>query len=71
MKQTPFWEASSHSASQEIPPFLNNQKVHYRVHNSPSVICALSQMHPDHIFSSHLPKYHSNIILPYTYYAVY
>jgi hypothetical protein len=32
MKQSPFWEAKSHSASQEIPRLLWNRKVHYRGH---------------------------------------
>jgi hypothetical protein len=33
--QIPFCEASSHSATEEIPLLLWNSKVHYRVNNSP------------------------------------
>jgi hypothetical protein len=36
MEQSPSWEANSHSASQEIPSLLRNQKVHYRVDKSPT-----------------------------------
>jgi len=34
MVQSPSLEANSHSASQEIPRFLLNSKVHCRVHKS-------------------------------------
>jgi len=37
MKWSPSWEASSRSASKEIPLLLWNPKVHYRVHNSPPI----------------------------------
>jgi hypothetical protein len=34
MKKSLYWEADSHSASEETPHLLWNRKVHYRVHKS-------------------------------------
>jgi hypothetical protein len=65
MEQSP-WEINSHSASQDISCLLCNQKVHYRVNNSPPMVPILSQMNPVHIFTPYFPKIHSNIILPST-----
>jgi hypothetical protein len=59
-----FWQATSHSASQEIPHLLWNPKFHCRVHNSPPLIPVVSQMHP-FVFPLSLPNIHSNIILLY------
>jgi hypothetical protein len=64
MEQSPSREANSHSASPEIPPFLWNPKVHYRVHNSPPLIPILSQMKPVHNFPSYFPNIQSNVIFP-------
>jgi len=35
--QSPAWKAVSFSADQEIPHMLWNQKVRYRIHNSPNL----------------------------------
>jgi hypothetical protein len=35
MEQRPYWQADSHSASQEILHLLCNPKVHYQVHKIP------------------------------------
>jgi hypothetical protein len=42
MEQSPFWEANSHSASQEIPCLLRKEKIHYPVHTIPLQIPNLS-----------------------------
>jgi hypothetical protein len=56
MEQSPSCEASSHSASQEIPRLLCNPKVHYRVHKNPPLLLVLSQMHPVRAFKTYFPK---------------
>jgi hypothetical protein len=61
MEQSPL-KVSSYSASQEFLRLLWNQKVHYRVHNSPPPVPVLCQMHSVHTLPRYFPKIHSNII---------
>jgi len=41
MEQNPYREIDSSSASQEIPTFLRNPNVHYRVQKSPQIMLIL------------------------------
>jgi len=64
--QNPSWEANCFAASQEIPLFSRNPKVHYRTHKRPPPISILGQPNPVHIPTSHLLEIHPNIIHPST-----
>jgi hypothetical protein len=66
MGQVPYWEADSHSASQEIPRLLWNSKVHCRVHKSPPLVCILREIQLLLTIPHYFPKIHSNIILSST-----
>jgi hypothetical protein len=45
-EESPSREATSCSATQEIPGILRNAKFHYRVHTSPQLVPALIQINP-------------------------
>jgi hypothetical protein len=57
------WNDDSYVAIQEIPSLLWNLKVHFRVHNSQSLVPLLSQTHPIHTFPPYFRKIHSDVIL--------
>jgi hypothetical protein len=54
MEHSPYWEANSRSASQDIYPPLWNPKVHFRVRKVPLKVPVLIQMNPAHTFPNYL-----------------
>jgi hypothetical protein len=63
MEHSPYWEANSHSASQEIPHFLWNLKVHYHVYKTLPPVPIQDRLNPDHTFPPYFPKTYYNVIL--------
>ena len=63
MEQSPSWEANRFSASQEVPQFLWNPKVHCRIYKCTPPVSILSQLDPVHTPLSHFLKIHLSIIL--------
>jgi len=61
MEQSPFREANSYSASQEITRVLWN-----RIHKVLPLVCILNHMYSVHTIPTYSPNIHSNIILPST-----
>jgi hypothetical protein len=65
MELSPSWETASCAATQELRNILRDPMVHYRVHNSPSVVPILSQINPAHTTPSS-SEIHFNIVQPPT-----
>jgi hypothetical protein len=63
IEPSPFWEATSRSATQEFANILWNQEVHYRVHKCPPMYPILNHTNPVHITRSQFSKVHFNIII--------
>jgi len=51
---------------EQSPLLLWSPKVHYRFHNSPTLVRILSQINPAHTLTTYFFKVHFNIILPST-----
>jgi hypothetical protein len=66
MEQSPSWEATRFSDSQEIPRISRNANVHNRIHKCPPTVHILSKLDPVHNPISHFLKILLNIILPST-----
>ena len=56
--------ADSSSASQEIPRITWNEKVHYRIHNSPPCVYTMSHINPVHDLPAGSLKIHLRLSTP-------
>jgi hypothetical protein len=61
MELSPSWEAANYVATQVLPSILWNSKVHYRVHERPSLAPILTQINSIHTTPSYLSKIHLNL----------
>ena len=64
--QIPFWQATSSTASQEIPRLLWNQKLHCHFLKRPSLFTVRSQMNSDHALPSYFLSILFSIIFQFT-----
>jgi len=62
-EHSPSWEANRFSASQEIPRFLWNPKVHNPIHKCQPPVPILSQLDTVHTPTSYFLKIYLNVIL--------
>jgi hypothetical protein len=58
-EQSPSWETNNHSVSQEISRLSLKQKVHYCVHNRPTMVPIFSHTRTGHTFPSYSSKIYS------------
>jgi hypothetical protein len=66
MEQSPSWQVSRFTASQEITRIVWNPKVHYRIHKCPPPVPILNQLDLVHTRTSLFLKIHLHITFPTT-----